>query len=138
MTSKAKYTYEQAAKIAETYYKDNNYCAPLSIAMVCNVGYGKAFHTLRRLGRRVGAGTSTQDILKAVGLLQGRTIDVGDVDICYKEFGKRLTVNQAPRYMPKGRYLLFVNRHVLSMVDGEVLDWTQGRRHQVKYFLKVS
>ena len=138
MTSKAKYTYEQAAKIAETYYKDNNYCAPLSIAMVCGVGYGKAFHTLRRLGRRLGAGTSTEDILKAVGLILNRSVTISDLETCYRHFGKRLTVNQAPRYLPEGKYLLFVNRHVLSMVDGEVLDWTQGRRHQVKFYLKVS
>ena len=73
-----------------------------------------------------------------MGLLLKKDIAVDSISICQRVFGKRITVNQAPNYLLKGKYLLFVSGHVLAMVDGEVLDWTQGRRHQVKGYLKID
>ena len=54
-------TYKDAPKIydvAQKYYNDRGYCSVVALAIAAGIGYGKAFHTYRRLGRRRGTGTN--------------------------------------------------------------------------------
>ena len=44
-------------RVADKYYKDNNYCTVVALAIAAGIGFGKAFHTYRKLGRRRGYGT---------------------------------------------------------------------------------
>ena len=52
----------------------------------------------------------------------------------------RLTVNRIAkeRKYKKGKYLLLTRNHAIAMIDGEVLDWTKGRRNVVKQIIKVG
>jgi hypothetical protein len=39
--------------------------------------------------------------------------------------------------LAKGRYICMVRGHVAAVVDGQVIDWSDGRRHQVKEVYEV-
>jgi len=44
----------------------------------------------------------------------------------------------AARYLPKkGKFLCFTRDHVFAVVDGSVVDWTEGRRHRITYVTEV-
>jgi hypothetical protein len=40
--------------------------------------------------------------------------------------------------LSSGRYCVLVRGHVAAMVDGKVIDWSQGRRHRIAAIYAVS
>lgn len=116
-------------QIASKYYKDTNCCAVVAVANACDVGIGKAFHLLNSLGRVTGKGTPPAMSKRAIQKL-GFSFE-------YDHDYNGLTVNQLSKVIPKGTYLVSVRRHVFTIKDGKVLDWTEGRRHRVLRVAKV-
>ena len=49
--------YATIVQVAKKYYKDDNYCTVVALAVAAGIGYGAAFHTYRRLGRVAKKGT---------------------------------------------------------------------------------
>lgn len=45
---------------------------------------------------------------------------------------KTMTTATRDRRLAKGRFICMVRGHVAAVVDGEVIDWTDGRRHRIK------
>jgi hypothetical protein len=43
-----------------------------------------------------------------------------------------MTTAARDRHLASGRYICMVRGHVAALVNGEVIDWTAGRRHQIK------
>lgn len=113
-------TFDEIKHVAMKHYSDNNFCAVASLTVVCQVPYGKAFNTLKKLGRRKGNGTYTHQTLQAVNALNCRFEEV------------RIpctTINQAEKYFKgiRGNYLVNVRGHMLSIRDGVIMDWTAGK-----------
>ena len=102
-------TYKDAPKIysvAEKYYNDRGYCSVVALAIAAGIGYGKAFHTYRRLGRKRGTGTHRfmqQQALLLFGLKLERVENA---------FGCRTTKAAG---------------HVACIKDGQYYDWAAKR-----------
>ena len=123
--NKANYeTFESIDKVATRYYNDSGYCGVIGAAVVAGVGYGKAYHALRRAGRIHGQGVNEimiERALRELGHSVTRTFSYNGRQI--KTMGRRL---------PTGHHLVFVRGHVAAVREGQVMDWTAGRAHKVK------
>ena len=117
-------TFESIDKVATRYYNDSGYCGVIGVAVVAGVGYGKAYHALRRAGRIHGKGVNKVQIVQALselGYSVKRTFSYNGRQI--KTMGRRL---------PSRHHLVFFKSHVAAVREGQVMDWTAGRAHKVK------
>jgi hypothetical protein len=108
--------YTAIAHVAKTYYKDDNMCTVIALAMAAGIGYGKAFHTYRRLGRKTGKGT-----LKALQVAAFKEHGLQVLETSPYKFGA--TLKTAAKSGVKGTYLIYSRAHVSAMVDGKMYDW---------------
>lgn len=53
---------------------------------------------------------------------------------------KTVTTLERDPALKQGRYLVSVSggRHAVALVDGKVIDWTEGRRHRIEKIWKVE
>ena len=128
--------YDDARKVYEIghkYYNDTNNCTVVTTAIAANVPYGKAFNLLKSLGRKTGKGVPFALIDKHVFKELGyKLIEQGDL---FTSWG---TVSTITTKLPsKGTFIAYVSGHVLTIRDGVVMDWTEGRRHRIKKVYQV-
>lgn len=127
----AKYGYTDLLKIGKTYYNDSSFCSVISIATACNQAYGKAYHTLKREGRRDNQGVLLPQIMNAIDKLGYKATLVDGFE--------NKQVKSMPSLLGKtGSYMVFIRGHVLTIRDGEVCDWSDGRAHRVKRVYKIE
>ena len=112
---------------------ETNDCAVKAVAIIANADYDEVHALMAKHGRKVGKGTPWTAIwatLKELGVW------VGPED---REAPTRCkTVRHLPAALPKGRWLVYTRGHILAVIDGEVMDWTEGRRHQPKIYWEVA
>jgi len=120
-------------KIGHKYYNDSNNCTVVTTAIAANVPYGKAFNLLKSLGRQTGKGIPFAQIDKYVFKELGyNLIKQGDSSTRWG------TVSTITNKLPsKGTFIAYVRGHVLTIRDGIVMDWTEGRRHRIKRVYQV-
>jgi len=123
--------YKTIRDIALKYYKDNNMCTVISLAVAAGCGYGKAFHTFRRLGRKTGKGTRFP-VQVAAFLEHGLRLEgvrLGAATVCTAEKLLSSTL---------GMYLVYSTGHVSAVYDGKMYDWAAGgSRKRVNGIFKV-
>ncbi len=51
---------------------------------------------------------------------------------------KTMISAERDRRLAKGRFVAQVRGHVAAVVDGNVVDWTQGRRHKIQYIYECT
>jgi len=116
---------KESDKLGET-----NDCAVTAVAAVSNLPYEYVHRVFASCGRKRRKGTPfevTQEVLKKLNIWTDR-----------HRFEAQ-TITTMGRELPKkGRFLVRIRRHILAVVDGEVLDWTEGRRHRIRQAYKVS
>lgn len=121
-------------------------CAVVAVSVACGVSYKTAHAVLQGFGRFHGSSTYQHQIHGAIDAIlkpRGLKIDRGygqhlkqfEAHKASKSWRdtKNLTVAQV-RKEPgiwQGRWIVYVVGHVLSVVDGEVHDWTAGRSHRI-------
>jgi hypothetical protein len=111
-------SYRELARIAQTYYSDNGFCAVIATAKACRCSFGKAFNALKREGRRVRTGTHPSQYHQAIREISGKSCER------FEGFEGR-TIADAETNLPrKGTFLIRVRKHVACMVDGKIYDWT--------------
>lgn len=109
---------------------DNNACGPIAIALITGVPVLEVTNTLFKRGERVkGKGTSTHAIFSYLSREGYSALNVTE--------NVRARGGLTPRTLtkvlnPKAKYLVFVDGHVLAVLDGKICDWTEGRKHRVK------
>lgn len=118
-------------------YGEKNDCAVKAVAVVTNATYEEAHAALKAAGRRNGRGTPLPVIMAAVKAL-GCHVKFDDMVNHHGRNMGRMTINRVPAALPKGRWLVLCRKHILAVKDGEVLDWTEGRRHQARFAWQVS
>lgn len=117
--------------------KENNCCTVVATAIACNVRFSKAKRVLasvsgRRKGRGVAFRLTHNEAFKALG----------------KKLKPCVTWTSCPtvtsleqwanRSENKGKvFLVYIRGHVLTIRQGKVIDWTQGRRHKVQAVYEV-
>ena len=125
------YSYKELARIGAKYYQDRRFCSVIAIATACNQAFGKAYHTMKRQGRPHAKGAQLFEIMGALKELGFTATKVTGFD------GKQ--VKSMPNLLPRtGAYMVFIRGHVLTIRNGEVCDWTEGRAHRVVNVYKIE
>jgi len=124
------------AKICEASasYNERSDCVVKAISITCEMGYDKVHAMVKSKGRKNRCGVK---LVTKIAIFAELTYNYGFDLITFvpKRQGKRqfsqYTMATIGKAFPKGRYLISVRGHMAAMVDGEILDWTAGRRHRV-------
>ena len=125
------YSYQELAKIGAKYYQDRNFCTVVALAVTCQQSFGKAYHTMKRLGRQDKHGAQYGLIYKAVEILGFKAEKIEGL------YGKQ--VKSVTKLLPRtGLYMVHVRGHVLAVRNGEVVDWTEGRAHRIINCYKIE
>lgn len=125
------YTYMELQAIGQKYYKDTNFCSVVAVSVAANVGFGKAYHMLRREGRKHGKGVqkfmidAAMDKLgfKLFMMLQG-----------YEGKQARTIARELPQ---QGTFIVYFRGHAAAVRNGQMVDWTEKRAHRVLAVYRV-
>lgn len=123
-------TAKEIYRVGKEYYNDKGHCSVVTVAVACGVAYGRALKEMTAAGRKHRQGASIIQIHHAINKL-GYSLKV-------VRLGKNGTVSTLTNKLPnKGTYIAFVKGHVLTVRDGVVIDWSEGRRHRIIEVLEV-
>jgi len=116
MAKQHEHDFAKLRHVATKYYRETNCCTVVAVAAAARVGFGKAYHAMKREGRRDKRGAYFTQYKRA---LAGLGYDVVPVDI---NMGKTLAT--AKKRAPKqGTFLVNTRGHVTCIRDGEMVDW---------------
>lgn len=110
--------------------KEKKDCAVRAVTAVSNLPYEYVRRAFARNGRISGRGTPFPVIWKTLK----------ELNLWVEAKPKPAkTVRSLKKSLPKkGRYLVFVRGHMLAAVDGQIIDWTDGRLHRITEYYEVS
>ena len=119
---------------------ETNDCTVIAVALTCRVTYKRAHKAMWAQGRKPGRGAYSDQYLDAVQTLGFRA------DKVTNRGGNPLRQPNGSKYTPKtignrlkrGYYLVQVSGHCLTVINGEVQDWTDGRNHHIKHAWKIT
>ena len=111
--------------------KESNDCAVKAVSIVTGVHYHDV-HSLMMVKGRKHRGTTKQVYTYQVLRQLGAQLTV----VPFRSKTIR-TLEREFKHRP-GTYLVWVRGHLFAMKDGEVLDWTKGRRHRIINVQKVE
>jgi len=122
-------TYERIGKASDKMGETND-CAVVAVAAVCNVPYEYAHSLFKKHGRR-NRGSTKATMISAV---------LKDMQVWPELIRpKAKTVKSLKYCLPeKGRFLVWTSRHILACVNGEIIDWTEGRLHRITKMHRIS
>jgi hypothetical protein len=130
-------------------FRETNDCGVRALSLAFDVPYAEMHAFLRKHGRRDRKGTPWEAIDAAVKHYSGGRITGSYFGAVYDRphivghwsalwFREQITVASFERLMPKGTYLVNTSGHVLCVRDYKALDFTSGRRHRVKRYLRID
>lgn len=125
--------YELLCKTSLKSNEDHD-CGVKAIAMVGRVSYKEAVKLCAEHGRKPGEGmynTQIEIILYQMGF------NVQPVTKLYQKNGSKYTPKTIGKRLKVGYYLAYVNGHVLPIINGEIFDWTEGRKHHINSAVKI-
>lgn len=105
--------------------KETKDCAVKAIALATGVHYVDVHSLMASKGRKPRKGTLNHITYAAL-----RHLGFVYESVPFRSKTIR-TLEREFKYRP-GTYLVWVNRHILVLKDGHILDWTQGRQHRIK------
>jgi hypothetical protein len=117
---------------------ERNDCSVKALALACDISYEDAYDEMLKVGRKKNKGAYTRQTLKALD----------NVGIKYREItpngrrirqpnGLKYTVRTIGRDFYAGTYIMTINGHILTMINGVVEDWTQGKLNRVQRLIKI-
>lgn len=117
---------------------ERNDCTVIATAIAFRLSYATAHRLMQKAGRRKGCGVWYEE--KAVPVLQkaGLVVEELDEEKIRQPNGSRYTAKTIGKLCKRGYYVAICSGHAFAVVNGEVLDWTQGRRHIVNTVLKCT
>lgn len=124
-------SYKKVRDIAVKYYRDDNMCTVVALAVAAGCGYGKAFHTYRRLGRVTGKGTYFP--------MQQSAFGEHGLKLEYVPMAAK-TVASAEKALKgtQGTFLIYSSGHVSAVHNGTMYDWAAGgSRKRIKSIYKA-
>jgi hypothetical protein len=111
-----KHDFQKLINVARKYYKETNCCTVIAVAVAANIGFGKAYHAMKREGRKDRRGAYFTQY-KAALVKLGYKVERRDMYM-----GKTLAT--AKRLCPKqGTFLINTRSHVTCIRDGVMVDW---------------
>ena len=109
-------------------FKENNDCTVIAATIVTGASYAEVHKRFKNAGRKKGRGTydpMQREVLEQLGA----KIDEWEPR---KKNGGRYSVRTIGKVLHTGKHYVFIKRHALAVVDGEVHDWSNGRLHEVE------
>lgn len=111
---------------------ETNDCSVRAIAAAGFTGYTEAHDAMANRGRKHRRGAYLPDIIKAAE-------DLGMAPRKIRDYSARtMTTAARDRRLARGQFLVFTRSHVAAVVDGDVVDWTDGRRHRITSVYQVN
>jgi hypothetical protein len=114
---------------------ERNDCTVRALTASTGLDYDICHEQLRKQGRRNRKGChffiEGPKAAEALGY-QMRKMDRSEYN------AKTMITAERDRNLRSGRYCVLVRGHVAAMVDGKVIDWSQGRRHCIKAVYEVT
>ncbi len=111
-------------------------CAVIATALTCQVTYETAHAALKAAGRKDRKGTqfptTTVPAIKALGY------QVTEVLSNRQPNGSRYTPKTIGNKLKEGYYLCRCARHIFAVVNGMVLDHSQGSNRRITQIYEVS
>lgn len=112
---------------------EKNDCGVVAVALVTGCGYNEAHRQLKLEGRR-RHGCSKRWMYDAV--LKRIGYEREDVTDYWKRRAK--TIISFGRVVDRHSYMVHISGHVLAVTNGQVHDWTKGRRHRIQKVYKIK
>ncbi|REK56911.1 MAG: hypothetical protein DWQ49_09390 [Bacteroidetes bacterium] len=121
-------------KEAGKNYNERNDCAVKAVAAACDLTYEQAHNLLRSYGRKSGSGTSFDSIIRPAVASVGFDLLRFYAPSAINTMRKILYgVNHSDTY-----FVLTTNyRHIVCVKRGEVIDFTEGRRHRIHHIFEL-
>jgi len=125
---------------AQVLHNETNDCSVKALAVSGNMAYAKAHKLCTQYGRKARRGMFGLQIVRMLKAEFNATLlDSDQLQRLKKAVGvKNLTVNNLPKalkacgYGSRNVYAMTCN-HALGIRQGEVIDWTDGRRHRIDH-----
>ena len=130
-------------RLGSTEHNEHNDCTVVATAATCGVSYDEAHAALKKHGRKRHTGAGPHIYVKAIEQELGkktRWFEWGEICQLARNNGARyLTSNSVVKALPpKGKYLVRSHRHIAAVVDGQMIDWTEGRRFRIVQIWEVK
>lgn len=126
--------YESICRASDRHEESND-CSVKAIAIAARVPYKTAHQVLSRLGRRPHQGVVLSTIYTALRYLG---VEIERHLAPRQKNGSRYTMSTIGKYCRRGYWIALTCDHAAAIVNGEVEDWTESRRHRVLAVIKVT
>lgn len=113
---------------------ETNDCTVIAMSIVCRTTYKDAHNTLKQLGRKNGNGARVSSVVVAMRDAGFKVIPVTKLK---QKSGSQYTAKTIGNKFKRGYYLCFSHDHAFAVVNGDVEDWTNNRKHHVKTAFKI-
>jgi hypothetical protein len=113
---------------------ETNDCTVKALAITTGRDYDDCHKALAKVGRKKGRGTTFHRVQLAAKAL-GFEMKLRD----HGEFRAKTIISaERDRLLRSGNLILGTCNHAAAMVDGKVLDWTEGRRHRIQTVWNIT
>ena len=129
-----KHTSYPTMRQALTANGDRNFCTVIALAFALDISPALAQKRLRAYGRRKGRGTSIFALLAAIKD-GGKTTKMLEKHPCTKAKTMITLMKSIPK---RGTFLVYQTTHVAIVRDGEVMDWSEGRRKRIISIYRIE
>ena len=112
-----------------------NDCAVIAISIACRMTYKAAHELCATTGRKPQQGTYTHATFDKI---RENGFNIEQIKGLVQKNGSKYTPKTIGDKLKRGYYLCFCNGHVFAVVNGDVEDWTNERKHHIKSAYKIT
>ena len=139
---KSKYDNAEWTRLRELsdLHEDKASCGVIALASATGLTYKKAFDIFASVGRKKKQGVSDAEISMAIRE-SGYFPSHYHTRPLMKEYkyADTMTFNNAVKVLSKKKtYMLVSHDHVATLRNGEVIDWTSGRKYKVVWVIELQ
>lgn len=110
-------------------------CAVIAVSILARVTYRVAHDVCAQHNRARREGMYTRDTIDALESLGFRVEVVNDLR---QKNGSKYTQKTIGNKLKRGYHLCRHNGHVFAVVNGDVEDWSEGRKYHIKKAWKIT
>ncbi len=114
---------------------ETNDCTVVAAVLTCGVSYDEAHEAFRKAGRRNRHGTYEHQQRKALKTLGAEIVNESRPR---KPNGGQFTCKTIGKELGNGKFYVFVARHALAVIDGEIQDWSANTNRRVKEVWEIK
>lgn len=114
---------------------ERNDCTVKALSITGRVPYNVAHTALKKHGRKDCRGCYMGTQKRALVELG---LEAKFIKNPRQPNGSRFTPKTIGKTYSKGYYMVWFRSHVAAMVNGEILDWTDGRQHRVVEIARIT